>query len=123
MPSWLAPVLVAGVAVVTFAAFWIGGKPELGLMWGAISLAFGAVLVVGSRNDTIRILKGVDDDERTRTIEYKAMTVVSTVLTLALVALLLGSAVQGESGLVYGVLLVVMEVTRLAAVAILSRRG
>ena len=31
LPEWLPPVLVAAVAVPTFAAFWIGGQPRLGV--------------------------------------------------------------------------------------------
>lgn len=117
------PLLVAAVAVPTFVAFWIGGRPELGLVWGAVSVAFGAMLALGSRSDTLRIARGADDDERARTLEYQAMTAVALVLTVALVGLFLAAGVRGESGLVYGALLLVAEATHVAALAVLNRRG
>lgn len=123
LPAWLAPVLVSLIAVPTFVAFWIGGRPGLGAIWAGASVAFGVVLALGGRSDTIRILGGVDDDERTRMLDYKAMTAMSTVLIAALAALFLAAGIRGESGLVYGLLLLLAEGTRLVALAILGRRS
>jgi predicted MFS family arabinose efflux permease len=117
------PLLVAAVAVPTFVAFWIGGQPELGLAWAAVSVAFGAALALGSRSDTLQLLRGADDDERALALEQQAMTVVAVVLTIALAGLFLADAVRGETGLVYGILLVVAEATHVAALAVLNRRG
>jgi hypothetical protein len=117
------PLLVAAVAVPTFAAFWIGGRPQLGLVWAAVSVAFGLALALGSRSDTLRLLRGADDDERARLLEHQAMTVVALVLTVSLAGLFLAAGVRGESGLVYGVLLIVAEATHVAALAVLNRRG
>ncbi len=44
-------------------------------------------------------------------------------LTIALVALFLASGIRGESGLVYGALLLLVEGTHIAALAVLNRRG
>jgi hypothetical protein len=117
------PLLVAAVAVPTFAAFWIGGRPQLGLVWAAVSVAFGLALALGNRSDTLRLLRGADDDERARLLEHQAMTVVALVLTVSLAGLFLAAGVRGESGLVYGVLLIVAEATHVAALAVLNRRG
>lgn len=117
------PLLVAAVAVPTFVAFWIGGRPQLGLVWAAVSVAFGLALALGSRSDTLRLLRGADDDERARLLEHQAMTVVALVLTVALAGLFLAAGVRGESGLVYGVLLILAEATHIAALAVLTRRG
>jgi hypothetical protein len=117
------PLLVAAVAVPTFAAFWIGGRPQLGLVWAAVSVAFGLVLALGSRSDTLRLLRGADDDERARLLEHRAMTAVALVLTVALAGLFLAAGLRGESGVVYGVLLILAEVTHVAALALLNRRG
>jgi len=68
------PVIVAALAVPTFLAFWIGGRSELGVAWGLVSVAFAAVLVLGSRSETIQLLRGDADDERTLMLEYQATT-------------------------------------------------
>lgn len=123
LPGWVAPVLVASTAIPTFTAFWIGGNPRIGLAWSAVSLAFAAVLALGTRVDALRILAGVDDDERVRDIDRRALAAMGTVLVVALVACFLVSAIRGESGLVFGLLLLLAEVVRLASTAVLSRRG
>ncbi len=122
-PGWLVPVLVAGVAVPTFVAFWVGGRPELGAAWGAASVVLALVLLVGGRSDTIRMLRGDEDDERTLALESQAMTVTALVLVVVLAGLFLTAGIRGESGVVYGVLLIVAELTHIAALAVLSRKG
>ena len=123
MPEWLAPVLVAALGVPTFLAFWAGGRPELGALYGGVSLLFGAILAAGSRSDTLRMLRGAEDDERTLLLEYKATTVMGVVLVAALAALFLAAGIRGENGLVYGGLLVLAELTHVVALAILNRRS
>ena len=123
LPEWLPPVLVAAVAVPTFAAFWIGGQPRLGALWAGVNLAFGLMIALGRRNDTIRVLGGIEDDERARLLEYKAGTAMGFVLVVALVGLFYAAAIRGENGIVYGVLLLVAEATRLTALTVLNRKG
>jgi hypothetical protein len=122
-PSWLVPVLVAAVAIPTFGAFWIGGRPQLGALWAAFSVAFGLLLVVGRRSGTVRILSGAEDDERALTLEYRAMTFVALVLVVALAGLFLAAGVRGESGVTYAVLLLLAETTHVVALAVLNRRS
>ncbi len=123
LPGWVAPALVAATAIPTFAAFWIGGNPRTGLAWAGVALALAALLALASRSDALRILAGLDDDERTRDVDRRASAAMGTVLVVALVVCFLGSAGRGESGLVFGVLLVLAEATRLVATAVVSRRG
>ena len=123
MPQWLAPLLVAAVAVPTFGAFWIGGRPELGALWAAVNVAFALVIALGRRSETIQLLSGTEDDERTRLLEYKAGTAMGFVVVLALVVLFLAAGIRGESGLVYGVLLLLAEATRLVSLVVLNRRS
>lgn len=120
---WLVPVLVAAVAVPTVAAFWIGGRPELGVAWAGVSVAFAVLLLLGARSDTIRMLRGDVDDERTLVLDSKAMTVTALVLTIALVGLFLAAGLRGESGVTYGALLILAEVTHIGALAVLNRRN
>ena len=123
MPQWLAPLLVAAVAVPTFGAFWIGGRPELGALWAAVNVGFALVIALGRRSETIQLLSSTEDDERTRLLEYKAGTAMGFVVVLALVALFLAAGIRGESGLVYGVLLLLAEATRLVSLVVLNRRS
>ena len=123
LPTWLVSALVAAVAVPTFAAFWIGGQPGLGAVWAGVNIAFALVIALGRRNDTIRMLGGIEDDERARLLEYKAGTAMGFVLVVALVALFYAAAIRGENGIVYGGLLLLGEATRLVALAVLNRKG
>lgn len=123
LPEWLASALVAAVAVPTFAAFWVGGRPGLGAAWAGVNIAFAIVIALGRRSDLIRVLSGVDDDERARLLEYKAGTAMGIVLVAALVGLFYVAALRGENGLVYGVLLLLAEAARVTALAVLTRRS
>jgi hypothetical protein len=120
---WLVPLGIALTAVPTFVAFWIGGNPELGVAWAAVSLVLAALVAVGGRSDTIKLLRGDQDDERAVALENQALTITSLVLTVALVALFLASGIRGESGLVFGLLLLLAEGTHVVALAVLNRRG
>jgi len=119
----VAPLLVAAVGVPTFVAFWIGGRPQLGALWAGVSVLFGVVLAVGGRSDTIRLLRGTDEDERTAALEYRAATVMGIVLVIALAGLFLAAGIRGESGLIYALLLVLAEVAHVVALAVLNRRS
>ncbi|MEJ7569089.1 MAG: hypothetical protein WKF41_12575 [Gaiellaceae bacterium] len=121
--GWVVPLLVAATAIPTFAAFWIGNRPALGALWAAASVGFGLVLALGGRSDTIRTLRGTEDDERTILLEYKATTATAIVLIVALLGLFFAAGFRGESGLVYGVLLLLAEAAHLVALAVLTRKS
>lgn len=53
LPDWLMPVLVAAVAVPTFLAFWIGGRPELGVLWAGVNVVVAVVIALGRRHEVI----------------------------------------------------------------------
>lgn len=117
------PALVAALAIPTFVAFWIGGDPRGGLIWGSLSVVFAVVLVFGGRSDTIRPLRGEDDDERTLALEFRATTFTAAVLIVALAVLFLVTAARGDNPIVYGLLLILAEATHLIALAVLNRRS
>ena len=123
LPGWIVPLAVAAVGVPTFIAFWIGGRPQLGALWAGASVVFGVVIALGGRSDTIRMLRGAADDERTLMLEYRASTATAIVLVLALAALFLAAGIRGESGLVYGALLLLAEATHLTALVVLNRKS
>jgi membrane protease YdiL (CAAX protease family) len=122
-PPWLVPLGIALTAIPTFVAFWIGGNPALGAAWAGVSLVLAVIVAAGGRSETIRLVRGEQDDERAVALESQALTITSMVLTVALVGLFLVSGIRGGSGLVYGLLLLLAEGTHLAALAVLNRRG
>jgi len=122
-PAWVVPALIAATAVPTFVAFWIGGNPRLGALWASVSLVLAVAVALGGRSDTMRLVRGEADDERAVALEYQALSFTSLVLTIALVGLFLAAGLRGESGLVYGALLLLGEATHLGALAVLNRRG
>lgn len=122
-PAWLVPLGIALTAIPTFVAFWIGGNPALGAAWASVSLVLAVIVAAGGRSETIRLIRGEQDDERAVALENQALTITSMVLTVALAVLFLVSGIRGESGLVYGLLLLLAEGTHLAALAVLNRRG
>ena len=120
---WWIPVLVAALAVPTFVAFWIGGRPQAGAIWASLSVVFALVLVLGGRSDTIRLLRGEDDDERAVALETRATMLTAVVVIVALTGLFLVTAARGDNPLVYGLLLLLAETTHLVALAVLNRRS
>jgi hypothetical protein len=120
---WWVPALVAGLAIPTFLAFWIGGRPQAGVLWASLSVLFGLVLAFGGRSDTIRLMRGEDDDERAIELETRATMLTGTVLVAALAGLFLVTAARGQNPLVYGLLLLLAETTHLVALAVLNRRS
>ena len=119
---WI-PLLVAALALPIFVSFWIGGRPQVGAIWACIMVVFAIVVAVGGRSDTIRLLRGDGEDERTLALEFQASAVTAVVLIAALACLFLAAGIRGESGLVYGVLLLLAEATHLGALAVLNRRS
>ena len=81
------------------------------------------MLFVGGRSDTVKLLRGELDDERGLAIETRATMLTGVVLIAALAVLFLVTAARGESPLVYGLLLLLAEVTHLTALAVLNPRS
>ena len=69
------------------------------------------------------MLRGEDDDERTVALETQATTLTAVILIVALAVLFLVTAARGDNPLVYGLLLLLAEVTHLVALAVLNRRS
>ena len=52
--KWFLPLFAVALGALVLAAQWIGGSPESGLVSFAIMVAFGALVLLGGRSETIR---------------------------------------------------------------------
>jgi len=117
------PLVVAAQAIPILGAFWLGGRIEVGALWAGVVLAMAALLAFGGRSETLRTLRGVDDDERVQHLELQATAVVAVVLLVGLFGLLIAEGIRGGTGLVYAVLLLAAEVAHVVALGVLIRRS
>ena len=67
--KWFLPVFACALGLVMLAAESIGGHPAAGLGSLAIMVAFGALVLLGGRSETIRGLRGDGRDERFRQMD------------------------------------------------------
>jgi Na+/melibiose symporter-like transporter len=122
--KWFMPGFAGALAVLVFAALWVGGDPIGGVYAGAVLVAFGLiVLFAGARSETVRALRGDGRDERFRTIDIQATAFTGTVLICALIVLWVIEIVQGHDGNPYGALAALAGVSYLAALVFLRLRS
>jgi hypothetical protein len=67
--KWFLPLFAVALGIVMLAAQWVGGNPGSGLVSLGILTAFGALILLGGRSETIRGLRGDGRDERFRMID------------------------------------------------------
>jgi hypothetical protein len=73
------------LGVAMLVAMWIGGNPGLGLQSLGIMSAFGALILLGGRSETIRGLRGDGRDERFRQIDIHATALAGIVVLTAII--------------------------------------
>ncbi|HEV8218723.1 MAG TPA: hypothetical protein VGQ05_00505 [Streptosporangiaceae bacterium] len=121
--KWFLPLFSVSMGVVLLAASWLGGQPVAGLISLAVMTAFGLVILLGGRSETIRGLRGDGRDERFAQIDLRATAFTGLVLIVALIVAWVIQIAQGHDGNPYGLLLALSGVTYLASVVILRWRG
>ena len=92
---WFLPLFALALGVVMFAAQWIGGSPDSGLVSLGIMAAFGTLILFGGRSETVRGLRGDGRDERFWRMDLIAtatsgMTVISVIIGAFVVELACG---------------------------------
>src|SRR3954471_14048333 len=70
--KWFLPLFAVALGLVMLAAQWVGGNPGSGLVSLGILTAFGTLILLGGRTETIRGLRGDGRDERFRMIDVHA---------------------------------------------------
>ena len=102
---------------------WLGGQPGEGVISLAVLAAFGLVVLVAGRSETVRGLRGDGRDERFARIDLQATAAAGLALIVALIVAWLVATARGQSGSPYDWLLATGGLAYLLAVAWFRWRG
>ena len=104
---WLIPLVPAALGAVILVATAMGGHILSGLVWFAVLSTIGALTPVARRFEAERRGLGHDEDEREAIINTRAMSIVGTVLVVAITGCAAFTLARGESTNPYTALLAV----------------
>ena len=121
--KWFVPLFAVALGIVVFVAQWIGGDPDSGLESLAIMTAFGTLLLLGGRSETIRGLRGDGRDERFRQIDIHATALAGLAVIIAIIIAFVIELARGHSGSPYAWLGAIGGLTYLVAIVIFRIRG
>ena len=121
--KWFLPLFAVALGLVMLAAQWIGGHPGSGLASLGIMTAFGALVLLGGRSETIRGLRGDGRDERFRRIDIHATALAGLAVITAIIVAFVVELARGHSGNPYGWLGAVAGISYLVGVLVLRIRG
>jgi hypothetical protein len=121
--KWFLPLFAVLLGVVIFGAQAIGGHAGDGLVSLAIMVAFGALILLGGRSETIRGLRGDGRDERFRQIDIHASAISGVAVITAIIIAFIVEMARGHSGAPYTWLGAVAGLTYVAAVVVMRVRG
>jgi hypothetical protein len=121
--KWFVPIFSVALGLVMFAAQWIGGSPGSGLQSLGIMTAFGAVILLGWRSETIRGLRGDGRDERFRQIDIHATAIAGLVVITAIIVAFVIELARGHNGSPYAWLGAIAGFSYLIAIIVLRLRG
>lgn len=121
--KWFLPLFVVALGAIVFVAQWIGGHPEAGLVSLGIMVAFGAVILVGGRSETIRGLRGDGRDERFRQLDMVATAMAGMVVIVTIIGAFVVEIARGRDGAPYTWLGAVAGVAYVLSVVFLRLRS
>jgi hypothetical protein len=121
--KWFLPIFSVALGFVMLAALWAGGSPGSGIASLAIMTAFGAVVLLGGRSETIRGLRGDGRDERFRQIDIHATAVAGLVLITTVIIAFIVEVARGHDGAPYSWLGAIAGIAYIAAVVAFRIRG
>ena len=114
---------MVALSLAVFGAFWIGEGLRAALPPLLVLLAFTALVHLGrSRSETVAIMSGIGD-ERTRSLNQRALALTANVLALVLPAWWLVTVATGDGNETLSLVCALFGVTWIVATAFLSRRG
>jgi hypothetical protein len=121
--KWFLPSFSVALGIVMLAALWVGGNLVSGLESLGIMVAFGAVVLLGGRSETIRGLRGDGRDERFRRIDIHATALAGLALITAVIVAFVVEVARGHDGNPYAWLGALAGLVYLVAVVVLRIRG
>ncbi|HET7052112.1 MAG TPA: hypothetical protein VFI54_27830 [Solirubrobacteraceae bacterium] len=121
--KWFLPLFSVALGLVIFGAQWIGGDAGSGLVSLGIMTAFGALVLLGGRSETIRGLRGDGRDERFRAIDIHATAISGLAVIIAIIIAFVIELARGHDGSPFTWLGAIAGVTYLAAIVVFRLRG
>lgn len=121
--KWVVPVFSVALGVLMLGAGILGGRLGDGLFGLGVMTAFGAVILLGGRSETIRGLRGDGRDERFQAIDSRATMAAGSALLVAVLVAFFVSVARGRSGAPYDWLAAIAGLVYLGSVAWLRIRG
>jgi len=121
--KWFLPAFSLVLGLIMLAVSWLGGSPVQGVISLAVLAAFGLVILLAGRSETVRGLRGDGRDERFAQIDLQATALSGLAVIVALIVAWLVATARGQSGSPYGWLLAIAGLTYLLAVAWFRWRG
>ena len=121
--KWFLPAFSLVLGLVMLAVSWLGGSPGQGVISLAVLVAFGLIILLAGRSETVRGLRGDGRDERFAQIDLKATAVSGLAVLVTLIVAWLVAVARGQSGSPYDWLLAIGGLAYLLAVAWFRWRG
>jgi hypothetical protein len=121
--KWFLPLFAVALGLIMLGAQWIGGHLESGLGSLGIMTAFGALVLLGGRSETVRGLRGDGRDERFRQIDIHATALAGIAVITAIIVAFVVELARGHSGNPYGWLGAVAGIAYAVAIVVLRLRG
>jgi cobalamin synthase len=121
--KWFLPSFSLVLGLVMLAVSWLGGSLSQGVISLAVLAAFGLVVLLAGRSETVRGLRGDGRDERFAQIDLQATALSGLAVIVALIVAWLVATARGQSGNPYGWLLAIAGLTYVLAVAWFRWRG
>ena len=121
--KWFLPLFSVALGLLLLAAQWVGGNPGSGLVSLGIMVAFGALVLLGGRSETIRGLRGDGRDERFRQIDIHATAIAGLAVITAIIVAFVIELARGHDGNPYGWLGAIAGFSYLIAVIVFRIRG
>jgi cobalamin synthase len=121
--KWFLPAFSLVLGLVMLAVSWLGGSLSQGVISVAVLAAFGLIVLLSGRSETVRGLRGDGRDERFAQIDLQATALSGLAVIVALIVAWLVATARGQSGSPYGWLLAIAGLTYVLAVAWFRWRG
>ena len=121
--KWFLPSFSLVLGLIMLAVSWLGGSPGQGVISLAVLAAFGLIILLAGRSETVRGLRGDGRDERFAQIDLQATALSGLAVIVALIVAWLVATARGQSGSPYGWLMAIAGLTYVFAVGWFRWRG